>query len=194
MSSQTLPEIIADSWARERPDLAASALGLTVRIRALAIMIDHELARIAERENIQTDDLLLLFALRRVGAPYCLRPTDIYGLLNVTSGAATYRIERLVKNDLAQRIGDPEDGRGYMLQISDHGMSVIDRCVEAFAESSDRALSAAGLDAVHEVALKASLHLLETGWEAVIPAEENPLARREKSLLQRGRSSKTRRR
>ena len=190
MTDPTLPELIANSWARERPDLADSALGLTVRIRALAMVLDHEIGSIASREGIQTDDLMLLFALRRVGPPYCLRPTDIYGVLNVTSGAATYRIERLVKAGLSIRITDPDDRRSYLLQISEHGMEVIDRCVDALADASDRALAAVDFDAVHMVALKASLRLLEQGWEAIVPMDENPLSRGEGALLQGPRSGR----
>ena len=174
---KTRPEEIADSWRRERPDLAGSGLMLTVRLRAMGIMIDHELARIAAAEAIHSDDLLLLFAMRRVGPPYCLRPTDVSALLNITSGAATYRVERLVRANLSHRIKDPRDGRSYVMQISQHGMDVIDRCVDALAQVSDMALKAADISESNMKSLTDVLHMVERGWESVIPPEENPLRR-----------------
>lgn len=185
MADPTLPQRIAASWERERPDLEQSGLAFAVRIRALAMEIDHVIAAIAVQEDVQVDDMLLLFALRRGGPPYCLKPTDIYGLLNVTSGAATYRIERLVKRGVAERTPDPDDGRGYLLRISQEGMRVIDRAVEALADAGRDALAAAGFDPVHLAALDTTLGTLERGWEAIIPPEENPLARRERSMLGR---------
>jgi DNA-binding MarR family transcriptional regulator len=182
--SRTLPEMVADRWQQERPDLNQTGFGLIVRLRAMAMMIDHVLAEIAEKEAVQVEDLLLLFALRRVGPPYCLRPTEIYGVLNITSGAATYRIDRMVKEGLTERVDDPEDRRSYVLRISKYGMKVIDRAVEALVLVSDRALVAAEMDAVHLVAFGAALHRLERGWETVIPVAENPLSRRGTSLLQ----------
>lgn len=95
MSNITFPEAIAAGWARERPDLKDSGLAVTLRLRALSMEIDHQFAKIASLEGVQLEDMLLLFALRRRGAPYCLRPTEICAVLNITSGAATYRIDRL---------------------------------------------------------------------------------------------------
>lgn len=185
MADPTLPQRIATSWERERPDLEQSGLGFAVRIRALAMEIDHVIAATSAREDVPVDDMLLLFALRRGGPPYCLKPTDIYGLLSITSGAATYRIERLVKRGIAERVPDPDDGRGYLLRISAEGMRVIDRAVEALAEAGRDALAAAGFDPVHLAALDTTLGQLERGWEAIIPPDENPLARRERSMIGR---------
>lgn len=185
MTEPTLPQKIAASWERERPELEQSGLGFAVRIRALAMEIDHVIAATSAEEDVPVDDMLLLFALRRRGPPYSLKPTDMYGLLNVTSGAATYRIERLVKRGIAERVDDPDDRRGYLLRISAEGMRVIDRAVDALAAAGRSALAAAGFDPVHLAALDSTLGQLERGWEAIIDPVDNPLARRERSLIGR---------
>ena len=176
-TEKTLPEMIADSWACELPDLSHRGLQLTLRIRALALVIDHELARSAEAEGIQVDDVLLLSALRRTGPPYQLRPTEIFGLLNITSGAATARIARLVNKGLADRVNDPGDRRSQLVQISFAGAAVIDRIMATMAQVSDLSLDAGGLDTTQLRKLKAGLRLLERGWETVVPEAENPLTR-----------------
>lgn len=183
MSDTTFPEAIAAGWARERPDLKDTGLSVTVRLRALTMEIDHQFSKIAAQEGVQLEDMLLLFALRRRGPPYCLRPTEICAMLSITSGAATYRIDRLVKGELCEREPDPLDRRSYLLRVSPKGMRVIDHTVEAVAAASDLALRGAGLSPSQLATFLELLRRVEQGWEGVIPAAENPLARREGSVL-----------
>lgn len=178
MRQITFPEAIATDWRRERPDLMDSGLTVTLRLRALAMEIDHQFAKIASQEGVQLEDMLLLFALRRRGEPYCLRPTEVCSMLNISSGAATYRIERLVKHDLCTREPDPIDRRSYMLRVGPRGMLVIDRSVEAVAAASAQALGASGLSSTEVSTFLGLLTRIEEGWEDVIPAKENPLLRR----------------
>lgn len=179
MPDTTFPEAIAAGWSRERPDLIDSGLSLTLHLKALSMEIDHQFSKIAAQEGVQLDDMLLLFAMRRRGPPYHMRPTEIFGMLNITSGAATYRIERLVKNDLCVREPDPADRRSYMLRVAPKGMRVIDRTVEAVAAASDQALLCAGLSPAQLETFLSLLTLIERGWETVVLPDENPLARRE---------------
>ena len=178
-SVATFPETIVAGWARERPDLKDTGLSVTLRLRALSMEIDHEFSKIAAREGVQLEDVLLLFALRRRGAPYCMRPTEICAMLNITSGAATYRIQRLVSNGLCERDPDPADGRSYLLRVAPKGMQLIDRTVEAVAEASDVALRAARLSSTQLASFFGLLKRIEAGWEVVVPPQENPLARQE---------------
>ena len=175
--AKTLPEQIAESWMHEMPELSHRGLQLTLRIRALALVMDHELARCAATEDIQVDDALLLAALRRTGPPHQLRPTEIFGLLNITSGAATARIARLVRKGLADRVNDPGDRRSQLVEISAAGTAMIERIMETMARVSDLSLDAGGLDAGRLGRLKEGLRLLEQGWEVAVPAAENPLSR-----------------
>jgi DNA-binding MarR family transcriptional regulator len=184
MRKMTFPEALVADWQRERPDLKDTAISLTLHLRALSMEIDHQFAKIAAQEDIQLEDMLLLFALRRRGEPYCLRPTEICSMLNISSGAATYRIERLVKHELCSREPDPADRRSYMLRVAARGMRVIDRTVEAVAAASDQALRASGLSPAQLATFLSLLTRIEQGWEEVIPATENPLARRGGAALE----------
>lgn len=179
MPDPTFPETIAAGWRRERPDLKDGTLNVTLRLKALSMEIDHQFAKIAAHEGVQLDDMLLLFAMRRRGPPYCMRPTEIFNMLNITSGAATYRIERLVKHELCERELAAGDRRSYLLRVAPKGMRVIDRAIEAVAESSDRALGAARLSAAQIKTFLSLLRRIEVGWETVVLPDENPLARRE---------------
>jgi DNA-binding MarR family transcriptional regulator len=65
-----------------------------------------------------------------------LRPTDILKMHSVTSGTATYRIDQLTKQELAERIADPTDRRGYLIRLTPRGLKIVDavlhRMLEAF--------------------------------------------------------------
>ncbi|MCY1303964.1 MarR family protein [compost metagenome] len=171
------PEAIAAAWRRERPDLDHDGLAITVRIRSLAMLIDRHIAEIATDLDLDLKDLMLLFALRRSGEPYCMRPTDVFRLLKVTSGAATYRADKLVERGVANRIPDPKDRRSQLIQLSGEGMRLVDIAITRLAESSTKCLASFDGESGQIDELGQLLSLLETGWLRITPSQDNPLAR-----------------
>lgn len=119
-------------------------------------------------------------ALRRSGKPYCMRPTDIFRLLRVTSGAPTYRADRQVEKGVAQRIYDPEDRRSQLIQLSDEGMRLVDIAITRLAETSLECLEQLAQESDELDQLGHLLHVVEEGWLQATPAGSNPLARTEK--------------
>ncbi|MDZ5431363.1 MarR family transcriptional regulator [Pseudomonas fluorescens] len=175
------PEAIAQAWSKERPDLNHDGLAITLRIRSLAMLIDRYISEIADDLGLDHKDLMLLFALRRSGTPYCMRPTDVFRLLRVTSGAATYRADRLVEKGVAQRIYDPEDRRSQLIQLSSEGMRIVDIAIARLAETSLKCLDPLSNDSEELDKLGHLLHVVEAGWLQATPTESNPLARSEKT-------------
>lgn len=74
--------------------------------------------------------LLTLASLRRQGSPYQLSPTQLYQELLITSGAITYRLDRLEEMEFIKRISDPEDRRGRLVQLTHMGQDLIDHLLE----------------------------------------------------------------
>lgn len=171
------PEEVAAAWKRERPDLNHDGLGITIRIRALTMLIDQRLTTFANELGITQGDLILLYAMRRSGTPYCMRPTDIFRLLSVTSGAATYRTDKLVEKGLAVRVADFQDRRSHLIQLTDHGIELIDRATTALALDSKSCLDAMKISPDDLAKFNELLSKLEQGWLATIPSDENPLGR-----------------
>jgi len=175
------PEEVAAAWKRERPDLNHDGLGITIRIRALTMLIDQRLTTFAEELGITQGDLILLYAMRRSGPPYCMRPTDIFRLLSVTSGAATYRTDKLVEKGLAVRVPDSQDRRSHLIQLTDHGIELIDWATTALARDSKSCLDAMKISPDDLAKFNELLSKLEQGWLATIPSDENPLGRSSRS-------------
>ena len=186
------PEAIAQAWRQERPDLNHDGLAITLRIRSLAMLIDRYISEIADDLGLDHKDLMLLFALRRSGEPYCMRPTDVFRLLRVTSGAATYRADRLVEKGVAQRIYDPEDRRSQLIQLSSEGMRIVDIAITRLAETSLKCLDPLANDSGELDNLGHLLHVVEAGWLQATPTDSNPLARSDRTASKSSMKSATR--
>ena len=103
------------------------AFTLTIRLRRLAMLLDEGVVKRGEAAGVKLNEVLLLLALRRMAPTYSLRPTDILKMHSVTSGTVTYRIDQLIKQDLAERIPDPDDKRGYLIRLTQRGRAVVDK-------------------------------------------------------------------
>lgn len=128
-------DVLVSQWQTQFAGEDIDALALGIRIRRVAMLIDECLLKECEAEGITLNELLLLMALRRVGSPYALRPTDILRMHSITSGTVTYRIDRLANQDLAERVDDPADRRGYLVRLTPHGLKTVDSILRRLLET-----------------------------------------------------------
>ena len=119
-------DVLTNQWRQQYEGEDIGPLTLAIRLRRVAMLIDEVSTQACEKADIKLNDMLLLMALRRVGPPHSLRPTDILKMHSVTSGTVTYRIDQITKQNLAERIADPKDRRGYLIQLTPHGLATID--------------------------------------------------------------------
>jgi DNA-binding MarR family transcriptional regulator len=125
---------IESAWLRERPDLDLSINGTLLRIERIADYIQKgRLHGISRRSGLQPGELYVLFALRRAGKPYELRPTDLFRALYVTSGAMTKRVARLQEGGLIRRVSANDDGRSELVRLTAKGLAASDRGIEEIA-------------------------------------------------------------
>ncbi len=68
----------------------------------------------------------VLATLRRQGQPFRLKPTELYSLLMLSSGAMTNRIDRLEQDGIVTRVRDAEDRRSVMVQLTPKGIQLAD--------------------------------------------------------------------
>jgi len=146
--------ILAD-WARERPDLDASPIGVIGRLHRLAIRITEELETVFRRHGLGEGDFDVLAALRRAGAPYERRPSELAGHTMVTTGAITKRLDRLESAGLVRRRASETDGRGRVVGLTTAGLALIDEVLVEHLANEERLLS--GLDAGDRAALRGLL-------------------------------------
>ncbi len=137
-------DAILAQWQRERPDLDASPMGPIGRIKRCAALLEQQLEAGFTAFDLSLWEFDMLAALRRSGRPHRLSPTELFSTLMVTSGTMTHRLKRLESRGLIERVANAQDARSMLVQLTDSGLALIDRAVEAHVENERRLLSALG--------------------------------------------------
>jgi len=160
-------DMLVGQWQRELSDRASAPLLMGIRIRRIGMLLDKLIIDECRAQGVKHAEFMLLMALRRIGEPYALRPTDILRMHSVTSGTATYRIDQLAKQGLAERLPDPTDRRGYLIKLTDHGHAVVDGVLNRLSSSFSAHLTPfEGVPGEFAV-LEAGLRLFETCLESL---------------------------
>lgn len=119
-------------WASEYADFDVSNLPPLVRLARLGVLIDAFQHDVLEPFELTPGDYGVLAALRRAGAPYALKPSQLYSRLRRSSGGMTKILKRLEEAELVERTPDPDDGRGTRVTLTPRGHSLQDRVFNAF--------------------------------------------------------------
>ncbi|MBY4675079.1 MarR family winged helix-turn-helix transcriptional regulator [Marinobacterium arenosum] len=150
-------DTIIEQWNRERPDLDVSPMAPIGRLKRCAALMDRRLDEAFTAFDISFWEFDVLATLRRSGAPYCLAPTALFSTLMITSGTMTHRLQRLEARGLVERKANPDDARSKLVQLTDSGLALIERAVEAHVANEWRILEpleAADLRALEESLVK----------------------------------------
>jgi DNA-binding MarR family transcriptional regulator len=129
---------ILEQWARERPDLDASPIGLIGRLHRLADVLNVELRKVFAEEGLGDGDFDVLVTLRRHGAPYELTPGELGASTMVTSSAVTKRIDRLERAGLVTRTVSAHDARSRQIRLTDAGFDLVDRLMARHVANEQR--------------------------------------------------------
>ena len=132
---------ILDQWARERPDLDASPIGLIGRLHRLADVLNAELRTVFAEEGLGDGDFDVLVTLRRNGAPYELTPSELGASTMVTSSAVTKRIDRLERSGLVTRTVSEADARSRRIRLTEDGLALVDRLMGRHVANEQRLVS-----------------------------------------------------
>jgi DNA-binding MarR family transcriptional regulator len=125
----SIAELIGE-WRRERPDLDPWPLDILGRIQRLSTHLSRQAEQRLQTLGLTWETFSLIVTLRRAGAPYALRPTDIYRKSLLTSGTITNRIDNVVRMGLAVREPDAEDRRSVAIKLAPAGLEMADRAIE----------------------------------------------------------------
>ncbi|WP_420346645.1 MarR family winged helix-turn-helix transcriptional regulator [Pelagibius sp.] len=122
---------ILAQWRRERPDLDVDPMGLIGRTKRLALFLTRGMEKTWADYGLNDASFDVLATLRRSGPPFRLSPGALMASTMVTSGTMTNRIDQLEKAGLVERARNPEDGRSFLIALTDKGFDVIDAAVAA---------------------------------------------------------------
>jgi DNA-binding MarR family transcriptional regulator len=125
---------LIEAWQRERPDLDVAPMAVLSRVSRLARHLDRARRQAFESHGLESWEFDVLAALRRSGAPYRLSPSRLLKETLVTSGTMTNRVDRLTARRLVERLPDPNDRRGVLVQLTDAGRDAVDAAMADLLE------------------------------------------------------------
>ncbi|MCA1296743.1 MarR family winged helix-turn-helix transcriptional regulator [Stappia indica] len=132
---------ILDQWRAERPDLDVADMGTIGRVKRLQVQLGKGMDRVFAAHGLNAASFDVLATLRRAGPPYALSPSDLVDWTMVTSGTMTNRIDRLEKAGLVRRDRNPEDGRGFVVALTEAGFALIDAAVSDHVANQHRMMA-----------------------------------------------------
>lgn len=137
---------IGDSWARERPDLDPLDYLIPIYLLRIGRVLEKRVDKTwRERFGLSSSELRVLMALRRSGAPYSRRPTDLYRALLVTSGAMTKQVDRLNALGLVSKEQVASDLAGLTICLTPQGMEIADKALTDYTQTSALGSKAMGI-------------------------------------------------
>jgi DNA-binding MarR family transcriptional regulator len=144
MANTDQVDTLIEQWRRERPDLDGEldAMATIGRLGRLVTLVGAEIDTVFAQHGLTVADFDVLSALRRAGAPYVLRPTDLSRQLMLSPAGMTGRLDRLDGAGLVERSPDPDDRRSWLIRLSDRGRSVVDAAVTDHVANETRILAA----------------------------------------------------
>lgn len=159
-------DLIVEQWARARPDLDASPMGVLGRLSRVTRIAERELKRLFSEFGLERGEFDVLATLRRAGSPEGMSAGALARSSMVTSGAVTNRLDRLVAKGYVNRDLDPANRRSVVVALTPAGRELIDRAVLAHVDNERSILS--GLDQHQQYDLAATLRtlLISLGDEA----------------------------
>lgn len=156
-------DIMLKQWLLERPDLDASALGVTVRV----LMLHKTFLKLATSAlselGLELWEYDVLSALRRQGEPFELAATELAKATSLSGGAMTNRIDKLAANKLVRRKRDPTDRRGVIVVLTKRGVRVTDQAIQLRLEAADQGIQ--GLSRKERATLASLLRKVVLGAE-----------------------------
>jgi DNA-binding MarR family transcriptional regulator len=134
-------DAVQAAWRRERPDIDVSSIAVLTR----ALLIGRHLQKARDRAlrelGTDTPTLEVLATLRRSGAPYRLRTSEIEAATSVTAGAISQRLDRLEARGFVHRERDHADKRVIYVSLTKKGRDLIDRVVAGLMERENLLLT-----------------------------------------------------
>lgn len=166
--------LIAD-WQAERPDLQVEPLAVVYRLLRLAGHLRTGIEKVFARAGISSADFAVLANLRRAGHPYQLTQRQLMESLRLTGGTISVRVDRLAERGVVRRDPDPQDGRGVLVTLTEHGERLFDSVAPEHLANEARLVAA--LDEDQQAQLARLLHTLLVEFEPT-PAPNRQADRR----------------
>jgi DNA-binding MarR family transcriptional regulator len=134
-------DVLLCQWRKERGDLDVSPMEIIGRVFRLGRLIDQALKPIIEKADLTVPEFDILAVLRRSGEPFRLPVWKLREFSLLSSGAMTNRLDRVESKGLVERIPNPEDRRGVLVELTSKGNDAIENILPERIDQAKKQVS-----------------------------------------------------
>lgn len=149
----------AENWPGSNQGISPEIL----RIHRVHEYLHHNLCEVLVDFGLQAADFGALETLRKEPPPHCLSPTDLSSAMLFSSGGLTKVLNRLTHAGYIERLENPEDKRGKLVQLTDAGKELIERVIEVLHQQEREKMSV--LSDAEKLELNKLLNKVLAVWE-----------------------------
>ena len=117
-------------WAKDWPELDVSHLETIGRIWRISEHLRRRFDLWLQPSGLNWETFDVIVSLRRRGAPYRMRPTELSEACLLTSGAMTNRLDRVERAGLIVRRPAPDDRRSVQVELTPKGIALADQVIQ----------------------------------------------------------------
>ncbi|MEE4175544.1 MAG: MarR family transcriptional regulator [Xanthomonadales bacterium] len=129
------------AWVEQDPELEPGALGVVLRIQALARVFMLQAESALDDFGLTWSQYDVLSALLRQGEPFTLSPGELMEEASLSSGAMTTRIDGLLEAGWVTRVRDEVDRRRVLVALTPAGRALVEEAAVARFAAAEAALS-----------------------------------------------------
>ncbi|MEU6407587.1 MarR family transcriptional regulator [Microbispora sp. NPDC046933] len=132
---------ILGQWARVRPDVDCSAMGVAGRISRASRLLEKGIKEYFAGHDLEPWEFDVLATLFRSNPDHRLCMSDLATAAMVSSAALTNRVDRLVARGLVHREVSPSNRRMVLITLTEEGRAVVDALLEGHVANEERLLA-----------------------------------------------------
>jgi DNA-binding MarR family transcriptional regulator len=154
---------LIEQWGRQRPDLDLGPMATFGRLGRLFAHATRSIEAVFAVHDLNIGEFDVLAALRRIGEPHVMTPTQLARTLMLSPAGMTNRLDRLEQAGSIVRRADPGDRRSSLVVLTETGRELVDRAVTDHVRNEGQLL--APLTAGEQAALDKALRKLLAQFE-----------------------------
>jgi DNA-binding MarR family transcriptional regulator len=135
-------DAVVAQWARVRPDTDPASIGIFGRLSRLHLTERGIVRTLYDQHGLTPAAFEVLSTLRRCGPPHRATAGELADSALLSTGGMTFRIDKLEKEELVRRIRAPEDRRLVLVELTEAGLTTIDRVYDEHIAREQEMLAA----------------------------------------------------
>lgn len=134
-------DALVTGWATELPELETAAMATLARINRAALLVGRRVDSFFAEQGVSTGEFDVLSVLRRQGAPYRLKPSELARATMLSPSGMTNRLDRLEAAGLIERTRDPDNRRIAPVALTATGLATVDELVGTYVARQEQMLA-----------------------------------------------------